>query len=426
MTERAKHGVAMTGDADVARLSGKRRVLDVARSAARACRRRCLRARWSRASRTAPRAARPTRRAQAREAPAPAARSRVARQHRLRDRHFRRCGMFWVWCARTRTTAHHRPRPAPTASKPRSSHFNRTAGHGCDGRAAGKVAGPRPNLEASRVGGRDLDAHAVKHAVAIGRHVAEGVAAADLARDALARLQQLARRPRQEALAARRPRQRLQDAGILLDVVVVEDARRCRWRRSSRARARAPARASARLALSPPSLITTSAFLAREPLAQLIQSGDERVVQRRAALRRASIRSPVRAPSDRRRGETACSATASRTSSLKRSANSSSCGLLVFANASDAASTSPSFVRMLPLASTMRPIVAGASSLVKSSMGTLRPLSKTTNCSRARSETYRFCLSVTTTGSTTSSLEVLRKLGRILAAGTAGRAGRAG
>src|SRR4029077_16609652 len=34
MTERTKHGVAMTSDADVARLPGKRRVLDVAGSAA--------------------------------------------------------------------------------------------------------------------------------------------------------------------------------------------------------------------------------------------------------------------------------------------------------------------------------------------------------------------------------------------------------
>src|SRR4029077_2138556 len=35
-------------------------------------------------------------------------------------------GMIWVWCARTRTTAHHRPSARPKASKLRSSHFNRT------------------------------------------------------------------------------------------------------------------------------------------------------------------------------------------------------------------------------------------------------------------------------------------------------------
>ncbi len=79
------------------------------------------------------------------------------------------------------------------------------------------------------------------------------------------------------------------------------------------------------------------------------------------------------------------SATASRTSSLKRSANNSSCGLLVLANASDEASTSPSFARMLLLASMISPIVAGVSSFVKSSIGTLRPLSNTTNRSRAKS-----------------------------------------
>ena len=34
--------------------------------------------------------------------------------------------MFWVWCARTRPTAHHRPSARPKASRPRSRHFKRT------------------------------------------------------------------------------------------------------------------------------------------------------------------------------------------------------------------------------------------------------------------------------------------------------------
>ena len=71
-----------------------------------------------------------------------------------------------------------------------------------------------------------------------------------------------------------------------------------------------------------------------------------------------------------RRAETGARRSRLRTSSLKRMANSSSCGLLERANASDAATTSPIFGRMLPLASMTRPTVTGVSSLVKSSIGT--------------------------------------------------------
>src|SRR5262245_19791251 len=66
---------------------------------------------------------------------------------------------------------------------------------------------------------------------------------------------------------------------------------------------------------------------------------------------------------------------------------------------------------MLPLVSSTRPTVTGASSLVKSATGILRPLSKTVNRSRSRSDTKRPCLSVTTTGRTTSSVDPLLNVG---------------
>jgi hypothetical protein len=72
---------------------------------------------------------------------------------------------------------------------------------------------------------------------------------------------------------------------------------------------------------------------------------------------------------------------------LKRTANNSSLGLLTRAKASAAASASPIFARMLPLASMIKPTVTGVSSVLNSSIGTRRPLSNTTNCSRERSET---------------------------------------
>ena len=56
------------------------------------------------------------------------------------------------------------------------------------------------------------------------------------------------------------------------------------------------------------------------------------------------------------------------------------------ANAGDAGTTALSLARMLPLAWMIRPIVTGVSSLVKSSIGTRRPLSWTRNLSVGRSE----------------------------------------
>ena len=101
-------------------------------------------------------------------------------------------------------------------------------------------------------------------AVAIGRGVADRVAAANLARDPLTGLEHLARRARQEAFAAGRARERFQDARVAVEILRVEDAHRVDGDiRFAGARQHTVDVAS--LALSPPSLTTTSTFRARDP-----------------------------------------------------------------------------------------------------------------------------------------------------------------
>src|SRR5207247_10881097 len=92
--------------------------------------------------------------------------------------------------------------------------------------SSGEIAGARAHGHFSWRRRIDDDADAVKGAVAVGRHVADRVAAPDLARDARARAQQIARRTRKKPLAAGHFGELLQHARIAIDVFEVEEADR--------------------------------------------------------------------------------------------------------------------------------------------------------------------------------------------------------
>ncbi len=130
----------------------------------------------------------------------------------------------------------------------------------------------------------------------------------------------------------------------------------------------------ARLALSPPSLMTINTFRARDPSSNrsrpAIRASYKEV--RPSGLSEDTACSSAATSLARRKRR---SSSASRTPSLNARANNSSLGLLDPANASVAATTSPIFGRMLLLLSMTSPIETGVSSLLNKAIGCASPSS---------------------------------------------------
>src|SRR5207245_8794546 len=114
-----------------------------------------------------------------------------------------------------------RARRRPRTATARSRSARRICESSFRHARSGKVPGPRADAQVP-VRRLNLDADAVKGAVAIGWRISDCVAAADLARDLVAHLKEPSGRSGQEPLAARRAGERLQDTWIRVAVIGVE------------------------------------------------------------------------------------------------------------------------------------------------------------------------------------------------------------